>query len=328
MNDTLPGLFLPFLEDAVTHGPSLTVRAENGPPHVVTVDTGSQGIVLPASFVGPDAEDMHPPTLPTPHYSSSNTTFNGKWKLATVQVTGREGASFTTSRRVPVFSATGVIRDHKSLPLAVGMMGVGIRGLDTDPENSINAFLNLPQMANGVFRTGYILRREGAWFGYPDSVKDEFQTFPTNCAFHDKQLTPVARVTLTPPAGSPLTAYTHLGPFLMDTGLGEMILTTPPSQQPPDPAFLGSDGNLAQGVDVALALQDGSGTWQTFWEFNSSQCSRQPDVPQYVRLVKASGFGMSNTGRHLLATYEYLADLQFAPTGASGVVGLRLRSGG
>jgi hypothetical protein len=328
MDNTLPGLFLSFLEDAIPRGPSLKLRAGNGANRTVMVDTGSQGIVLPWDAIGNDAVVMPEPTPPTPSYSSSGNKYQGTWMLATVQITGENGATFTTSKPVPVFGATSANGEPVTGESTLGMMGVGIRGLDQDPHNSMNAFLNLPQMEQGEFRTGYILSRWGVWFGYPASVVGEFQTFPTNCAFHDKQLTPVARVTLTPPAGSPLTAYTHLGPLLMDTGLGEMILTTPQDQTPPDAGFGDPKGNLVPGVDVALALQDGSGAWQTLWEFNSSQCSRQPDAPAFVRLVPPGGYGMTNTGRHLLARYDYLADLQFSGTGASGVVGLRPRPGG
>lgn len=317
-------LFLPYIQpDAdLRNSPALTLSAGGGPPRPVTMDTGSLGIVIPRTAVGPNAVPLPNPP-PAPGYSSSGNSYQGEWLLAPVQVSGRDGTSFTTSRPVPVFGATADGNGPLNTDSGLGMMGVGIRGLDVDAGNTWNPFLNLPQMQTGEFRTGYILSRYGVIFGYPQSAIGDFQTFQTNCAFHDKQLTPLARVTLYPPAGTPLTPYINVAPFLLDTGLGYMIITPPAGQAPPHAAFSDADQNLVPAVDVAVELQTQSGDWQTFWNFNSSGCGLQPDTPDKVRLAMPGGFGMSNTSRHLLAMYDYLVDLQFGPAGASGTIGLR-----
>lgn len=327
MENTGGGLFLPYIQfDAgLASSPALMLSAGGGPPRPVTLDTGSLGIVIPRTAVGPHAVPM--PDAPPAPRSGSGDRYHGEWFLAPVRVSGGDGTGFTTCKPVPVFGATADGGGPLAADSPPGVMGVGIRGLDRDFWNLWNPFLNLPEMETGEFSTGFILSRRGVIFGYSDCALDDFHTFPTNCAHDDRQLTPLARVTLSPPAGSPVEPYTCTVPFLLDTGLGTMVITPPDGQAPPDPAFANPDQDLVPAVDVTVELQTQAGDWRTFWNFNSAGCSRRPDAPAAVRLGAPGSFGMGSAGRHLLAHCDYLVDLQFGHRGASGIVGLRSAAG-
>ncbi|HEV2734583.1 MAG TPA: hypothetical protein VGV85_07080 [Longimicrobiaceae bacterium] len=315
MTSTTTGIFLPYTGASpdLTDYLTFSVAVGGGPAHSMVMDTGSSGIVVPASRIVRSRPMPNPP--PAPRYSSSGNTYTGQWVLATIELAAGDGQTFSTAQPVAVFAATAANGQPEP---GVSMMGVGIRGLDGDAGNVMNPFLNLPEMAGGEFRTGYVLTAAGVQFGYDEAEMATFTTFPTNCA--DPDTTPVATVTLTPPAGSALHPYANTAPLLLDTGISYMIVTPRQGQAQPDAGYeetLGTQTQLVGGVGVSLAL----GT-ETIWEFDTRDCGR-PATPAYARFARPSPTGIINTGRHLLKTFDYLVDVRFGPGGASGVVGLR-----
>jgi hypothetical protein len=213
------------------------------------------------------------------------------------------------------------------------MMGVSTRFPEAD---AYNPFLNHPDIVNGTFRSGYILSEEGVLFGYGEQDIATFSVFPTTItATPPTSMTPQtqtraaqAQVTLTPPDGDKIlkTSYTETTFFLMDTGIDYAIITprttpetangtapTPPVPDDwqvtiPEPAPLLKRTELKSGVTVAVSLLDAQGAYQSVWSFNTKDSS-QPTNPLYARLAQPSPDGIFNTGRHFLATYNYLADL-------------------
>ncbi len=316
MTSTATGIFLPYTGASpdLTDYLTFTVAVGGGPAHSMVMDTGSIGIVVPASRIVRSTPLS--PQPPAPSYSSSGNTYDGEWVLATVELTAGDGQAFTTARPVAVFAATA--KPGQPEP-GVSMMGVGIRHQPGSPPLALlNPFFNLPEMAAGQFRTGYILTAHAVQFGHDEAEMGTFATFPTNCGCPDT--TPVATVTLAPPAGSGLHPYADTAPFLLDTGISYMIVTPRQGQAQPDAGYeetLGTQTQLVGGVGVSLAL----GT-ETIWEFDTDDCG-QPGTPAYARFARPSTAGIINTGRHLLRSYDYLVDVQLGPDGASGVVGLR-----
>jgi hypothetical protein len=312
---TATGIQLPYTDPTpdLSGYLTFTVRVGGGEAHSMVMDTGSSGIVVAASRISSWTPMPDPPA--PPRYSSSGNSYSGEWVLAAVELTAADGQTFTTARPVAVFAATGMEGGPEP---GVSMMGVGIRGLHGDARNVMNPFLNLPEMAAGEFRTGYVLTREGVRFGYDEAEMATFATFSTNCA--DPGTTPAATVTLTPPAGSALRPYTDTAPLLLDTGISYMIVTPRQDGARPDAGYLETVGTHEQWVGgVAVSLELGGAT---IWSFDTDDFG-EPGTPEYARFARPSPTGIINTGRHLLASYDYLVDVTFGPEGASGVVGLR-----
>src|SRR4028118_1115671 len=81
-----------------------SIRVEGGESVRVVMDTGSNGIVLGSDLVkGGTVMDPQPPA---PSYSSSGNSYEGQWVLASVELTGLDGETFTTANPVAVFAAT------------------------------------------------------------------------------------------------------------------------------------------------------------------------------------------------------------------------------
>jgi hypothetical protein len=70
-------------------GPHLRVSIGEGPWHSVQVDTGSVGMVVPRSVLGPQARDTGVPGRIA--YTSSGRIFTGEYYLAEVAMRGRNG---------------------------------------------------------------------------------------------------------------------------------------------------------------------------------------------------------------------------------------------
>jgi hypothetical protein len=297
------------------------------------MDTGSTGIVVPLSAIGEYTPAQNPPNY-TPSYSSSGNSYQGQWVETVVTVIDADGNSFTTPTPILVFGVTYPAGSAEAEAEAEGntsgvsMMGVSTRFPDAD---SYNPFLNHPDIVSGTFRAGYIVSENGVQFGYNEQDIATFAVYPTTVitsetANASQVRTAQAQVTLTPPEHSGLNTYTEATPFLMDTGIDYAIITprttpetaggTAPTLPVPDlwqvtipqqaPAL--ERTQLKSGVTVAVSLLDAQGAYQPVWSFNASDFGK-PDVPAYARLAVPSADGIFNTGRHFMATYNYLADM-------------------
>jgi hypothetical protein len=281
------------------------------------MDTGSTGIVVPLSAIGEYTVAANPPDY-TPSYSSSGNSYTGQWVETVVTLIDADGNSFTTPTPILVFGASS----------EVSMMGVSTRFPDAD---AYNPFLNHPDIVNGTFRSGYILSEEGVLFGYGEQDIATFSVFPTtvvpaSSTTSQATRTAQAQVTLTPPEGSKLEAYTETTFFLMDTGIDYTIVTprdtpaaaggtapTPPDPKLwqvtiPEPPPVNERTQFISDVTVAVSLLNAQGTYQSVWSFNTQDFG-QPTTPVYARLAVPSADGIFNTGRYFMATYNYLADL-------------------
>lgn len=314
MTDDTKGLFLTY----VTGGGGVEapyhfhVSFDGGTTqNLLLMDTGSPWLNVGSDHL-PDGTYTvcNPqPDYAAPKYSSDGNTYQGQWVTVKATVTGGNGASFTVPSLI-IFRATN--------PSNVAMMGVSTRMPDLD---AVSIFMNMPQIASGAYPAGYILDQYGVRLGYDAQTVQEFTLVPVNTALG--QRTAAAQVTLTGPADSGLSPYTATLPFLMDTGIDYTIITPNQTSTPPDPSqWEEANPNGGQqfipGVGIGVAL---GGTVQ--WGFNTNQCGTSPAIPAYGRLATPSTFGIVNTGRHFLASYSYLIQLD-APSGAtSGVMGFK-----
>lgn len=275
------------------------------------MDTGSPWLNVGSDYL-PDGTYTvcdPQPDYPPPSYSSSGNTYQGQWVTVTATVTGGNGNSFTVPSLV-IFRST-------STP-DVAMMGVSTRMPALDP---LNIFLNVPEIVAGTWKPGYMLDQNGVLFGYDPALAVQFTQVPVTSTLG--QRTATTTVTLSGPPDSDLPSYKAPVPFLMDTGIDYTILTPTQSVTPfPDPAQWEQPNPTSGGqefvpdvtIDVALGTE-------VNWRFNTVQCGTAPAYPAYARLAVPSLYGILNTGRHFLASYKYLIQLDERVGAATGVMG-------
>jgi hypothetical protein len=228
------------------------MQVNGGATKNFTIDTGSVGIVVPASEV-----PAIPPNSPAGSltYSSSGLKLTGVW--ATVPVSfpsavASGGASATATAMVPVLAVTS------SVCTGVGVnagsctgtiphqLGIGFgRGSSVQASPVYNAALNLTDMANGTMRRGYMVQREGLLLGLTSTNVNPGYGMQTLTSAG----TPAAGTHndwLTPSGGFVIGSGNQLnGIVLMDTGLLDMIL---------EDASLPSSGPVITGTQMKIVI--------------------------------------------------------------------------
>lgn len=311
MSNSLNPLQLKFIPQD-RPGLFLNARFGGGPEYLLMVDTGSLGINISREVLNDVPHRPLPgPLPPAPiSYSSSGNTYGGEWVLVSVEIVGLDGQSFTTAKEIAVFAT-----DQPG----VGMMGVSTRF--PDPCLLLNPFLNVPGMETGAVRYGYELTKGYVLFGYDDDEVSTFNLrFPISPA--TGQPMPTATVSLKPANGDEPQPYTNKAPMLVDTGLFYMIITpaagnVPPAGYEPPPPPPPARAHLYDNMLVTLEVEDEHQQLQTIWEFNTSDCQTNLELPQFVSFATPSPLGIVNTGLHLLNGYDYIVDF------TANIVGLR-----
>jgi enterochelin esterase-like enzyme len=293
---TIPWLNSPNFSN-LTSLLKINAKANNGPIKAFTIDTGSVGVVLPASDV---------PNIPanSPHgsltYSSSGLELDGVW--ATVPITFTDaiptGGSVTTATAViPVLAVTtskctGVgVNAGSCTGLVPHQLGIGFgRGTDVQESPVYNPVLNLTDMTNTTMRRGYLIERDGLHLGLTATN--------VTSGFGMQTLTSAG----TPSAGSHNDWQTPTGGFsigngallngavLMDTGLLDMILEDP---------SLPSTGSVLSGTPMKIVI----GTHDYLFTVGDGGPST-PTIVNYAHPTKT----FVNTGLRALAHYNLLYD--------------------
>jgi hypothetical protein len=288
---------------------TLKVRASvnGGAVSSYTVDTGSVGMVVPASEV-PNIPAGSPSGTLT--YSSSGLNLTGVW--ATLPISFPEavhatGAHASAQATVPVLAVTEAsctgsgVNSGKCRGKIPHLLGVGFgRGTRTESFPAYNPFLNLNAMVAGTMRRGYIIGRSGLSLGLTESNVTGAWTMhqltnagkPAAGTHHDWNM-PAGGFTL----GS---GAQHSGSVLIDTGLLNMIV---------EDGSLPSSGQVAEGTAMTIALGGES------YRFSTGDGGAQ--TPTRVNYAQASHGTFVNTGLRALGHYDLLFDAD------GGYLGLR-----
>jgi hypothetical protein len=142
-----------------------------------TVDTGSVGMVMPASEV-PNIPAGSPSGSLT--YNSSGRNLTGVWATLPVsfpRAVNATAANVAAQATVPVLAVTGssctgsgVNSGHCNEHAPLHMMGVGFgRDVTAQTSPAYNPLLNLTEMTAGTMRRGYIVGRDGLTLGLTGS---------------------------------------------------------------------------------------------------------------------------------------------------------------
>jgi hypothetical protein len=287
----------------------LTVEAQvnGGTVKNYTIDTGSVGVVVPASEV-PNIPANSPSGSIT--YSSSGLQLNGVWATLPMtfpQAVNGYGGSEVATATVPVLavtssSCTGVGPNAGNCTGAIPhQLGVGFgRGTTVQTSPVYNPFLNLAEMTAGTMRRGYIIQRAGLVLGLTAAnVGSSFVTQTLTSAgtpaagTHNDWVTPTGGFTL----GSVMPAT---GVVLIDTGLTDMILEA--SGEP-------SSGTVSNGTAMTITI----GTQSYSYLVGDGGVQTPTSVNWAIYSTKT----FVNTGLRALGHFDLLFDAD------NGLYGLR-----
>ena len=281
------------------------VSVNGGKTSPFTVDTGSVGVVVPASEV-PNIPAGAPTGTLT--YSSSGLQLTGVWVTLPVRFPGAvnaAGASTTAESTVPVLAVTsskclgGGVNSHRCTGGIQHMLGVGFgRGENRAP--TYNPFLNLTEMASGTMRRGYLIGRGGLSLGLTGAnVTGAWTMQQLTSAGAPKEGT--HNDWLTPTGGFQLgDSPSRSGKVLIDTGLLDMIV---------EGEGLPSTGMVPDGTAITIDVGD--------LHYSFAVADGGAQTPIGVHHASARNGTFVNTGLRALGHYDLLYDAD------GGFLGLR-----
>lgn len=273
----------------VANGYRLKLSVGGGPLHVVQVDTGSIGVVIPRSALGPGAHDTG--VSGRMEYTSSGRIFTGRYVVAPLVLVDADGRRVTTTPiRVLAIDATSCDTALHPACVAgrsvagVGMLGVGFARGSGSPD--INPFLHARD-GGRILAPAYIITDTSIVLGA--EAKDE-------AGFSTEHLAR-ASADWGPPTGCfGIGGSRYCGTVLIDTGLAYAIARIAQHLRPTGPS---------------------GATWTIAIDIPDSGAALSARETSAARWSSGNGAPFLNTGRALLRSYAYLYDA------AAGLVGFR-----
>jgi hypothetical protein len=306
---------LPLHFDAaktLADGPLLAVSIAGGADKIVKVDTGSRGLVVARTAIGPQATAIGQKGWI--EYTSDGLILSGEYFLAPIRFHTTGSTVDTIPVRVLGVESSSCDSNYPHCtPLtdvnSMGELGVGYgnyaKASDT-PTTEVNPFLELQAMQDGTARRGYIITRKAITLGLTASHEASFRPIKL-----PKPTGPTAG-----PAGLPGSwgaapgcfalpdngNQTHCGTILVDTGIGTMIVGLAPAQRPPT-----MQDTIPNGTRINIGIP--TFTNPALGYTVTTGATDDPLAPQGNPAARWAQNGpFVNTGRHLLAGYDYLFD--------------------
>jgi hypothetical protein len=290
----------------------LTVSIAGGADKTVEVDTGSRGLVVARTAIGSQASGTGQKGWV--EYTSDGLILSGEYFLAPIRFHTTGSTVDTIPVRVLGVESSSCDGNYPQCTPEtdishVGLLGVGygnVAKTSDTPTTEVNPFLELQAMQDGTARRGYIIARNAVTLGLKAGDLASFRQVAL-----PKPTGPTAG-----PAGLPGSwgaapgcfalpdngNQTRCGTVLVDTGIATMIVGLDPAQRPPTMQDTIPNGTrISIGIptftDPALAYAVTTG---------SASDALAPQGTPAARWSHAGPF--VNTGRHLLAGYDYLFD--------------------
>lgn len=282
------------------------VSINGGPPLLVQVDNGSNGVIIGADDV-PNIE----PNAPAGwiNYVSSGVELNGVWTPATVTfLDAKDEHGNAATALVPVLAVhekkvregavnSGSFKTTKNPKIY--MLGVGSgRGKEAHQEK--NPFVNLKEMQTGTMRRGYTITRDGITLGLPAQSVGDGYLFE-KLKEHVGTNAPARTAPPVPKDWDGSLGWATVGgtktetsSMLLDTGLTNMMIELP---------SVPGQSDVAEGTEVSVHLLSG----RLSYSFKVGDFSN-PATPRRVTWVKYASGPLINTGLRALALYDYLYD--------------------
>jgi len=294
-----------------------TTSTASGTTASFILDTGSTGVVMPASEVAGYVNGTG--TAGSITYSSSGLTLSGYYTNAYISfptAVNQSGVATTAQASLPILAVTsatcsgnGVNPCSTSIP---HMLGIGFgRATTTYASPVYNPFVNLAEMSAGTMRRGYTYTASGIQLGLTNATVPLASPFgaATSNDYIGEQLTasgafPGYSYDWNTPTGSFVYAGTATasGTILFDTGLTDMILE--------NSGYSGSNtvpNSTAITINAIPSLES--------YSFNSGDSGAA--TPSSVVWADYTHGVYVNVGNHFLGKFDYLYDAD------GGILGLR-----
>jgi hypothetical protein len=306
---------LPLNFDAartLSNGLQLTVSIAGGADKTVEVDTGSRGLVVARTAIGSQASDTGQQGWV--EYTSNGLILSGEYFLAPIRFHTTGSTVDTIPVRVLGVESSSCDSNYPQCTPEtdishVGLLGVGygnVAKTSDTPTTEVNPFLELQAMQDGTARRGYVLTRNAIRLGLTASDEASFRQ--------------VALPKSTGPAAGPAGLagswgaapgcfalpdngnQTYCGTILVDTGIGTMIVGLDPAQRPPTMQDTIPNGTR---INIGIPTFDNPALGYSV----TTGAIDNPLAPQGNPAARWAQSGpFLNTGRHLLAGYDYLFD--------------------
>jgi hypothetical protein len=222
---------VPFTsKSSLTNGLHVSASLGGGAPHTFLVDTGSVGFLVPRKTLGPDYQDFDPSKDITFEYASSGKKYLGQWVKVPVVLgvpAGWNGTGDYPLAHVEVFVA------DRPANFDGGVLGIGfaINHL-ADGGPARNPLLHLTYRGEHLSQ-GYIVSAQGIDVGLTPPNRKGFALIALDRnVTNEDWLQPHGRVDLTGDFSA--GGFSTDLPFLMDTGIPNMILWVHANHTPPN----------------------------------------------------------------------------------------------
>jgi len=291
---------VPFTSNSnLAAGLHVSAALGGGVPHAFLLDTGSVGILVPRSVLGPDYQQFDPSQDITFQYVSSGKTYMGQWVEVPVVLgvpADWDGTGDYPIAHVEVFAV------DRPAGWDGGMFGVGFAiGGRADGGPARNPLLHM-SYRRARLKEGYIISAGGIDVGLTSLDRQGFSfiALERNESGED-WMQPFGSYSLS----GVITTQEIDGdlPILVDTGLGEMILWLGADDIKPD---VSPGVAFPAGVSVSISAPpaDSGEAPALHYAFVTGDAS-QPMAPTQVTWRAGKGI---NTGRNVLAGADYLYD--------------------
>jgi hypothetical protein len=296
----------------IDHGWGFSASVGGGPGHFVEMDTGSRGLVVPASILGRGAIGPGPAGMI--EYTSDGKEFLGNYYLAPIKLTFGGVSVTTVPLRVLAVNKSGCASGYPHC-VAGGISGLGVMGVGFDrgaaspmPPELTNAFLALTNIIEGTMHPGYIVRSNGVTLGITAADQADFATVALNSGGSGPGDWNTEPGCFSFPK---ISGYIpQCGTLLVDTGIASAILGLPKSQRPSSISSSIPNDERIQ-IDVAAST---AATPILSYAFTTGVPG--PTAPTSIRWAAGTA-PFVNTGRRPISRYRYLFDA------GSGKVGFK-----
>jgi hypothetical protein len=301
-------------ENNIANGWHFTASLGGGRARRIEMDTGSRGVAVPVSALGPQAVGPGPPG--EIFYDSDGQIFTGHFYLAPITFSAAGAKMTTVPIEVLAVDASSCAPGYPDCtPGAVSelsMMGVGFdrSGFEGSAEHMPpeldNPFLALTNVIQGSMHPGYVITSDSATLGITaadDAGFSQIRLTPGGTGSGDWNTEPGC-FTFPTIAGYP----PRCGTVLVDTGIPSAILGLPRSQRPPSIA-----NTIPDGAQIGVALPT---TSSPVFSYSFAVGDGGPMTPTSIRWA-AEKTPFMNTGRRPISGYDYLFD------DGSGYVGFK-----
>jgi hypothetical protein len=310
----------------IEHGFDVAVSVGGGPWHSgIELDTGSTGLTIAQSSLGPQAIGPGQPGSRTYHPSGLEVIGNYWLTPVSVAIPSRWGGTDKVMTTVPVevFAISKVQcnihvktckppTDQEKAIAGFGLMGVGFDRGGVLPSN--NVFLQLEDIVYGRMSPGYVFS--------PDQVSIGLDREDTAEGFDYVTLDPNSET-----AGDwrsvegcfrfPAVSKRFCGSMLLDTGIDSMLLGVAADARPAAVVDPSDSKLLAPGTAVDITAPE-MRPWTLRDPFYYQPNSPRLIVPKLVHWVKPPStppYIFFNIGRTPLARFDYLYDARCGQVG-------------